>query len=65
MEEIEVQHHGEPVCYITYYLKDDSLFVANYRIYDDYIQDDWITVDVIDEKTREKLKKLVLETLEA
>lgn len=63
LKELEVEKNGETQIIITYRKMDESIAIFNYKVYDSFLTDDWVTVYEISDENYDKLQNYVRESL--
>lgn len=63
LKELEVEKNGETQIIITYRIYKESIQIFNYKVYDYFLKNDWVTVHELSEENYEKLQNYVRESL--
>lgn len=63
LKELEVEKNGETQIIITYRIYKESIQIFNYKVYDSFLKDDWVTVHELSDDNYEKLQNYVRESL--
>lgn len=63
LKELEIEKNGETQIIITYRIYKESIQIFNYKVYDSFLKDDWVTIHELSDDNYEKLQNYVRESL--